>query len=202
MKEIICFIDGATEPTNPGGAMGVGVIVRVGGEVKLSHSQFYAATPANTNNIAEYLALEVAIDYLLQEKLDNENCSISADSQLVIRQMIGEYGMNSGAYIPYAQRCLTKLASFRKPPKFLWIPREQNTEADELSKNSLIENNIPIAKRGAESDVLFFGKYKGMPISAITDMDYLKWLLREGKIKASLKTAIQERISQYEFLAK
>jgi ribonuclease HI len=191
-----------SEPTNPGGAMGNGVIVRVDGETKLFHADYVKAAPGNTNNIAEYLALEKCIDFLLEEKLDADDIAIHGDSQLAIRQMIGEYGMNSGAYIPHAQRCLTKIASFRKPPKFVWIPREQNAEADNLSKKYLIENNIPIAKRGAETDVLMFGKYKGTPISAITDMSYLKWMLREAKVKPYLQAVIEKRISEYEHLAK
>lgn len=202
MKQIVCYFDGCTEPVNPGGTMGLGAIVKVDGETKMLHADFIAANPGNTNNIAEYLALEKCIDFLLAEKLDADEIVIHGDSQLAIKQMTGEYGMNSGAYIPYAKRCLTKLASFRKPPKFVWIPREQNTEADNLSKKYLLENNIPIAKRGEETDVLMFGKYKGKPISSIEDMGYLKWMLREAKVKPYLRAAIEKRISEYEYLSK
>lgn len=182
--------------------MGIGAIVKVGSETKMLHADYTIAAIGNTNNIAEYLALEKCIDYLLQEQLDANEIIIHGDSQLAIKQMIGEYGMNSGAYIPYAKRCLTKLASFRKPPKFVWIPREENVEADNLSKKYLIENNIPIAKWGAETDVLMFGKYKGKPVSAIEDMSYLKWMLREAKVKPYLRSAIEKRISEYEYLSK
>lgn len=198
MKSVVCFFDSCCEPKNPGGAIGIGVIVRVDDETKLLHSDFYAAAPVNTNNIGEYMALEKCIDFLLQENLDADEIIIYGDSKLAINQMTGEYGMNSGGYIPYAKRCLIKLASFRKKPKLLWIPREQNFEADDLSKKHLIDNNVPIAKRGAESDVLFFGKYRGMPVSAITDIGYLRWVLREGKIKPFMKTAIEKRISEFE----
>ena len=114
MKQILCWFDAATEPVNPGGAIGMGVIVNVDGEAKLLHADFVAANPNNTNNVGEYMALEKCIDFLLQEKLDADEITIHGDSQLAIRQMIGEYGMNSGAYIPYAQRCLKKLSSFRR----------------------------------------------------------------------------------------
>lgn len=202
MKQILCFFDGCTEPTNPGGAMGMGAIIKVDDETKMLHSDFVAARPENTNNIAEYLALEKCIDFLLQEELDADDITIHGDSQLAIYQMNGTYGMNSGAYIPYAQRCLTKLASFRRPPKFVWLPRDENIEADNLSKKYLIENNIPIAKRGEETDVLMFGKYKGKPISAIEDMSYLKWMLREAKLKPYMRAAIEKRIFEFEHLAK
>lgn len=200
--KIECYFDGCCEPKNPGGAMGIGAIVIVDSETKLSYNGFVPLSPNNTNNIAEYLALEKIIDYLLENKLDGNQITICGDSQLAIRQMTGEYGMNSGAYIPYARRCLTKIASFNKIPKFQWIPREQNEEADKLSKGELSKNGITVATHSDDPSVLTFGKYKGKSVNDIEDMQYLKWVLDKVKIKDKFRTIIEKRISSFEYLAK
>lgn len=48
----------------------------------------------------------------------------------------------------------------------------------------------------------YFGKYKDKPISEIEDMGYLKWALKEIKLTASMRTAIQKQIDKFEHLAK
>ena len=57
--------------------------------------------------------------------------------------------------------------------------------------------NLPYAE-----PMLYVGKYKNKPISEIEDMQYLKWALKEMKLSAVIKKAIELRISQYEHLAK
>ena len=196
MKKVVCYFDGCCEPRNPGGNMGYGAIVEIDGEQVLGHSGFDEAAPTNTNNISEYKALEVVLDFLIDNDLTKEDITIKGDSQLAIRQMLGEYGMNSGGYVPYAQRCLLKISQLNKKPKLQWIPREQNEKADELSKGVLI------AKTGYNEDALQFGKYKGKLISEIEDIQYLKWALKEVKMQKGIQQKIQNRITQYEFLSK
>jgi phage FluMu protein Com len=53
-----------------------------------------------------------------------------------------------------------------------------------------------------EEPKLYVGKYKGVPIKDIEDMGYLKWALTTLKINATVITAIQNRISSFEHLAK
>lgn len=48
----------------------------------------------------------------------------------------------------------------------------------------------------------YVGKYKGKKVSEIEDMGYLKWALKEMKMSANMRAAIEKRISDYEFLAK
>jgi len=196
MKEIICYFDGCCEPKNPGGAMGYGAIVVIDGTISLEWSGYDPAENTNTNNIAEYKSLEKILDYLLENDLTGDNVLIKGDSQLTVRQMSGEYGINNGAYVPYARRCLTKANRFKKLPKFQWIPRAQNEDADKLSKSELSKHT------GYDESVLQFGKYKGKKIAEITDMSYLNWMLREMKLQPAIKERVEKRISEYEFLAK
>lgn len=196
MSKIICFFDGCCEPKNPGGHMGYGAIVKVDGKVVLGWSGFDEASPTNTNNIAEYKSLEKIIDFLIENDLTGNDIIIRGDSQLAVRQMNGEYGMNSGAYIPYARRCLTKVAQFKRLPIFDWIPREENQEADDLSKSELKK------KTGYDENVLQFGKYKGKKIDEIEDVGYLNWVLKEVRLQKPTRELIERQISRFENLAR
>lgn len=49
---------------------------------------------------------------------------------------------------------------------------------------------------------LYFGKYKDKKVSEIEDINYLRWVLKETKPSAHLRTAIETRISQFENLAR
>ena len=62
--------------------------------------------------------------------------------------------------------------------------------------NSYIKN-IPYAE-----PKFYVGKYKGKFISEIEDINYLKWALGAMKLSESLRKAIENRISQFEYLAK
>jgi hypothetical protein len=110
--------------------------------------------------------------------------------------MNGEYGMNSGGYVSFAKDCLLKLGQFKKKPRLVWIPRDQNQKADDLSKSKLVE------KTGYNEDAIQFGKYKGKLISEIEDMPYLKWVLKEVRLQKGIAQKIQSRISEFEHLAK
>ena len=83
-----------------------------------------------TNNVAEYSALKQAAEWLIRYGGDDE-VVIKGDSQLVIHQMNGTWQVKSGTskkYVPEIRRLLEG-----RKTRFIWIPREQNVEADELS---------------------------------------------------------------------
>lgn len=75
--------------------------------------------------------------------------------------------------------------------------KANNNVARCLKCDSYIKN-LP---QGGEP-TLYFGKYKDQKVKDIEDMPYLKWVLEKTNPAASLRKAIQERISQFEFLAK
>ena len=145
--KIECYFDGATEPTTPGGAMGMGAIIIVDGEVKLSHSEFVPADRGNTNNIAEYRSFEVILDFLIANEMQDKDVTIRGDSKLVIEQMNFNWAIKQGAYVPYAERCKQKILKHFANHKIEWIPRHLNERADELSKSELVKHNIKITVR-------------------------------------------------------
>jgi ribonuclease HI len=129
------YFDGSCEPINPGGTMGVGVVVKKNGvnianysqRIKLGEEGFFQTT----NNIAEYLALRKGLEFCIGNHI--RDVMVFGDSQLVINQMKGLWQAKQGAYLSQFIACKVLAAHF-KSIAFTWIPRERNTEADNLSK--------------------------------------------------------------------
>jgi ribonuclease HI len=143
MEKYICYFDGACEPTNPGGNMGIGAVILLGDKVIYEHSEYIPSSKMNgktSNNIAEYMGLLAIFGYMYRNGLNQNQIDVYGDSKLVVCQMNREWKMNKGAYIPYAQRAL-KALEFFPDIAFAWIPREKNGLADDLSKKGMIQNN-------------------------------------------------------------
>jgi ribonuclease HI len=140
------WFDGACEPVNPGGTVSCGVVVQQDGATIWEHSD--VVVPPNgcqtSNNLAEYAGFATALRYLLEADLTGERIAIFGDSQLVIKQMMGRYRIQKGAYVPLALHAKRLMEQFVRQPMLMWIPREQNTEADRLSKAPLIAKGIAI----------------------------------------------------------
>ena len=147
---IECFFDGACEPLNPGGTMSCGMIICENGKVIWQHGRIVlpkkeALKKSSTNNCAEYAALWCLLQELIRRNLKNFKIIIKGDSQLVINQMWGTWGMNAGAYIPLALKCKEFLIQFTNLTG-QWIPREENYLADSLSKSALEKVGIKSRK--------------------------------------------------------
>lgn len=127
------FIDGACAPFNPYGDMGIGVLIKENDEILFSHSDFIARSKNNSNNVAEYMALEIALAWLRFNEKQNEHILLNSDSDMLLKQMFGEWRIKFGMYKETALRCKDKITVFENLV-LRWIPREINIEADELSK--------------------------------------------------------------------
>jgi ribonuclease HI len=131
---IEAFFDGACIP-NPGGLMSFGVVVYQDNIIikQIAH-RYNPPSLANktTNNIAEYCGLISALKYLVSIFALTKKITVYGDSQLVIKQMRGEWKINDGAYKPFAIQAQTLVNRFSNIT-FTWIPREQNFEADRLA---------------------------------------------------------------------
>lgn len=127
--------DGAAFP-NPGKRGGWGFILKKNGSI-ISQSAGDFEADIVTNNCAEYEALYHGIKEFLN-KHDGEYCSLQVfgDSALVINQMDKKWRIKNGPYTPYANKTKSLLKQIEKNVimEFFWIPREHNTECDNLSK--------------------------------------------------------------------
>ena len=98
----------------------------------------------STNNVAEYVAAIHALDWLRSRPFTG-HVVLMGDSQLVIRQMLGEYEVRTAHLLQYRDH-LRSLAQRFSQVQYVWVPREENRRADALSKLAL-EDAIPVATR-------------------------------------------------------
>jgi ribonuclease HI len=83
-----------------------------------------------TNNLAEYEMVCKGIELLLEAGA--EAVKNFGDSKLVISQLTEEYGCESESLFPLWVPCQDLMAQFRYI-NFYWIPRIQNSEANDLA---------------------------------------------------------------------
>ena len=137
--------DGACQPPKGPGVATFGFTVE--GEGLDFEERGLATRPYSehsTNNVAEYVAAIRALEWLRGQGYRGTVIA-SGDSQLVIRQMRGEYRVRTEHLQAY-QTWLARLAGEFAAVEWHWIPREQNARADALSKRAL-EEARPEARR-------------------------------------------------------
>jgi ribonuclease HI len=141
------FFDGACEPINPGGTASYGAIVyrrkRVIWECSAVYDPPEGRRRETTNNVAEYLGLHAVLDFFISKDLTSEDILVQGDSKLVIEQCFGNWKIHikGRLYESLALQARKKRRLFTNL-QANWIPREENTEADKLSKAELLKRNI------------------------------------------------------------
>jgi len=88
-----------------------------------------------TNNVAEYTALVKALEWLLANSTISGKVEIKSDSQLVVKQLSGEYKVKAKRIIPLYKKVLLLRSKF-KDIEIKWVPREENKEADRLTNKA------------------------------------------------------------------
>ena len=129
LKLILCT-DGGSRG-NPGPAGFGAVLLDDSGRVVRELSEFIGRA---TCNEAEYRALIAALQ--AARELGARDVLIRADSQLLVRQINGEYKVKSRTLMPLVLRVrelLQKFASW----KAQHVPREMNSRADALANEAV-----------------------------------------------------------------
>lgn len=136
--KITAYFDGSCGPPNPGGPAGFGAVIFAGNQKVWECSEvFIPPKKFNTSsNVAEYLALIAILKWCLANKKFIDKIYVYGDSELVIRQMFGDWKIHNGFYDNYA-RFAKKLISKIPNIEGSWIPREKNNMADRLSRKKL-----------------------------------------------------------------
>lgn len=125
-------IDGGSRG-NPGPAS-YGVVIRDGrGEVVAKLKKYIGRM---TNNVAEYYGLIAALDYA--ESHSVKAIRIESDSELLVKQMRGQYKVKSEDLRPLFERAL-KMSKAFESFRIEHVYREQNREADALANEALDE---------------------------------------------------------------
>ena len=91
-----------------------------------------------SNNVAEYAALCEALRFLISEKMTRVPIEIRSDSRLLVNQMKGEWKFHKGLYAKKFTEAKALVTEFDRV-KFKWVPREENEEADALSREAYAE---------------------------------------------------------------
>ncbi|MCI0573111.1 MAG: ribonuclease HI family protein [Myxococcaceae bacterium] len=136
------YSDGAARG-NPGPAGAGAVLTDTNGRVLERLGRFLGI---QTNNYAEYQGLLLGLERA--RELGVHAVEIYADSELMIRQLNGEYRVKSPSLRPLfeeAQALLRGFSHFR----LTHVRREQNVEADEMSNRAIDERlqGRPLAPR-------------------------------------------------------
>jgi ribonuclease HI len=136
---IVAYIDGGARG-NPGPA---GFGVRVENEAGEVIEEFHGFLGSATNNIAEYHGLLAALRYAQQR--GHHRVRIKSDSELLVKQMKGEYRVKHPGLQPLFQQAQT-LARALERVVYEHVRREQNTHADRLANRAMDEGTQPASQ--------------------------------------------------------
>ena len=127
---LIAYVDGGARG-NPGPA-GYGVVIEdAGGRRVAELSQFLGH---QTNNYAEYSGLLAALDYVLQHGYNA--LEVISDSELLVRQMNGQYKVRSPMLLGLHQRAKS-LAARLDWFSIRHVLRTKNKQADALANRAM-----------------------------------------------------------------
>jgi probable phosphoglycerate mutase len=124
------FVDGAARG-NPGPASYAVIVRAPDGSTAFQIGKYLGRA---TNNVAEYYGLIGALDYAQSQHISR--LAVRSDSELMVRQMQGRYKVKSADLRPLHERA-QKLARTLAHFDIAHIPREQNSEADQLANLAL-----------------------------------------------------------------
>lgn len=131
---INAYIDGGSRG-NPGPA---GYGVRVENNEGQLIDEFYEAIGIATNNTAEYRGLIAALEYAIRSNL--KSIAIKSDSQLLVKQMHGDYRVRH-PQLRLLHSHATTLTARLDDVTFEHIPRSLNTKADRLANLAMDEHS-------------------------------------------------------------
>jgi site-specific DNA-methyltransferase (adenine-specific) len=136
MLRVTIHTDGACKG-NPGDA-GVGVVIKdETGTIIREIAEYIGRT---TNNEAEYIALLVGLREAVL--LEASEVLVKTDSELMARQLNGQYQVKSPKLINLYQEAVDVLRGFKKA-RIVHVMREENSRADALANEGVKKKNKP-----------------------------------------------------------
>ncbi len=185
-------VDGGSRG-NPGPAASAYILTDVSGRVVEGKGKFIGKA---TNNVAEYKALTEALAAAL--KLGAGRIEIVTDSELLAKQLTGEYRVKSSTIRPYFQKATELLERFERP-QIRHVRREKNKRADSLVNRSLdLEKDVALGGEGEASSLRSFSGRKRLRVGFLisgggrTMMNILEEI-RSGRLNAEISVVISSR---------
>jgi ribonuclease HI len=128
------YFDGCSKG-NPG-LSGAGAVIYKNGEEIWSNSYF--VSDSATNNVAEYFGLIRGLKRAI--KMNIRHLIVKGDSQLIIKQMTGQYQVKSESMIKL-YNIAKELETQFENISYEHVYRKYNKRADQLSNEGLLKND-------------------------------------------------------------
>jgi ribonuclease HI len=149
--KVILYSDGGARG-NPGPAGAGGLVLSINAEVLAEISEYLGET---TNNVAEYTALIMTLGQAIRFKPDE--VEIRADSELMVKQLKGEYKVKNQGLRPLYDQVKELLTPYKKVT-IKHIYRSDNKRADELANAAMdaresIRSGLKIEAEARESAI-------------------------------------------------
>jgi ribonuclease HI len=137
MPDLIAYVDGGSHGSP--GPSGIGVLIEKPDGERIRIAKWIGH---HDNNVAEYVALMEALQCALD--LHATALRVYTDSQLVVKQMTGEYACRSPRLYSLNWMCrkLARSLNFR----IAHIPRERNQEANRLANHAVRFRTRPVGE--------------------------------------------------------
>jgi ribonuclease HI len=129
-RKLTLFCDGASRG-NPGPSSYGYVIFDEENQVVAEQGRVIGST---TNNVAEYEGLIQGLEHC--KTLRASSVTVKSDSQLLVRQLTGQYKVKTPHIAELFHRAKALLTAFSEA-HFIHIPREENKRADKLANAAL-----------------------------------------------------------------
>ena len=128
MSDLVAYVDGGSHG-NPGPS-GIGIVI---GTLNGETTRIARWIGHQDNNVAEYVALLEALQHAIAVKA--RSLRVYSDSQIVVKQMLGEYACRSSRLrsLNWTCRKLARGVEF----SIAHIGREENSEANELAHDAV-----------------------------------------------------------------
>jgi ribonuclease HI len=137
--EATLFADGGSRG-NPGPAASGAILLDPAGELVEEIGAYLGVT---TNNVAEWTALVLGLEAAAKRGI--RRLAIRLDSELVVKQLRGEYRVKHAGLQPLHRRAVQLLRAFAEVD-IRHVPRKQNAMADKLVNRLLDQEASAPAK--------------------------------------------------------
>jgi ribonuclease HI len=124
------YCDGASRG-NPGQAGAGAVLIDAFGDIKGQYGEYLGQA---TNNVAEYQALILGLK--MARNLGVKRIQVFADSELLVRQLKGQYRVKAAHLLPLYETAKAALKEF-ETFDISHVPREMNSLADRLANTAI-----------------------------------------------------------------
>jgi ribonuclease HI len=106
-----------------------------------------------TNNQAEYTALVEALEHALEELGDGYRVEVYSDSELMVKQVNGEYRVKNEELRPLYEQARKLSDRFRGGLRMIHVRRGENARADALCNEALDGKRVAMPRAGTVAGV-------------------------------------------------